>query len=548
MEFAFYLLRRLLTWLADPGLTIAALAIVLLLIPRIRRFILAISERNMVEGQEETKGRMALIGAVVYVLEMVAYFVFGLTLLAKLGVNLGAAVVPATIVSAALGFGAQGLVGDLLGGVFIILERQFGVGDWVAFHSPSGAVQGDVVNLTLRATTIRTLNGEEIIVPNGEARMAVNYSSRWSRAVVEVPVPVTAGRSISEIERRTLAAARRAADAEGVREHVRSEVRIQSSTDLAPPAAMGQPWTVSMRIVVESDPGDQWVVERAVRAAVLDTWWEAYGERAEGPAAPVAGSAGAPAAAAAGGEGRIPTAAEVDAARADDPAGDGDRPHPEAPAAAPDAADAADTELLAPAGRPAGRRARLRELLSAGGRARPSTVVMIVTLLVLGLLNLATIEPGEGEDTPSGWLAPSRFTGERDAGDGEDAGTPAGERGAGGEGADGRGAGESGDRRDRGERRDERGDRDGGVRAPGTRPDGGDAGRPPAGGAGENGGGGAGGADSGGGAAGGDSDAGGDAGDGRSGSTGAAGGAGDAADAQGTGDAPGVTRAARTRG
>ncbi|WP_075691691.1 mechanosensitive ion channel family protein [Corynebacterium sphenisci] len=547
MEFAFYLLRRMLTWLADPGLTIAALVIVLLLIPRIRRFILAISERNMVEGQEETKGRMALIGAVVYVLEMVAYFVFGLTLLAKLGVNLGAAVVPATIVSAALGFGAQGLVGDLLGGVFIILERQFGVGDWVAFHSPSGTVQGDVVNLTLRATTIRTLNGEEIIVPNGEARMAVNYSSRWSRAVVEVPVPVTAGRSVSEIERRTLAAAQRAADAEGVREHVRSEVRIQSSTDLAPPAAMGQPWTVSMRIVVESDPGDQWVVERAVRAAVLDTWWEAYGERAEGPVAPFAGSAGAPAAAAAGGEGAIPTAAEVDAARADDPAGDGDRPHPEAPAAA-DPTDAADTELLAPAARPAGRRARLRELLSAGGRARPSTVVMIVTLLLLGLLNLATIEPGEGEDTPSGWLAPSRFTGERDAGDGdgEDAGAPAGERGAGREGADGRGTRDSGDLRDRGERGDDRGDRDGGVRTPGTRPDGGDAGRPPAGGAGDSGAGGSD-SDSGGGAGGGDSDAGGDAGDGGSGSTGAAGG-GDAADADGMDGAPGVTRAARARG
>ncbi|MDO5731944.1 mechanosensitive ion channel family protein, partial [Corynebacterium sphenisci] len=455
MEFAFYLLRRMLTWVADPGLTIAALVIVLLLIPRIRRFILAISERNMVEGQEETKGRMALIGAVVYVLEMVAYFVFGLTLLAKLGVNLGAAVVPATIVSAALGFGAQGLVGDLLGGVFIILERQFGVGDWVAFHSPSGTVQGDVVNLTLRATTIRTLNGEEIIVPNGEARMAVNYSSRWSRAVVEVPVPVTAGGSISEIERRTLAAARRAAGAEGVREHVRSEVRIQSSTDLTPPAAMGQPWTVSMRIVVESDPGDQWLVERAVRAAVLDTWWDAYGERAEAPAAPFA---------APGGEGRIPTAAEVDAARADDPAGDGDQPHPDAPAAAdPAAADAADTELLAPVGRPAGRRARLRGLLSAGGRARPSTVIMIVALLVLGLLNLATIEPGEGEDTPSGWLAPSRFTGDRDTADadadGDGGGAPAGERDAGRGGADAPGTREPGEHRDRGERRDDRGDR-----------------------------------------------------------------------------------------
>nr|MDK6642623.1 mechanosensitive ion channel [Escherichia coli] len=88
-----------------------------------------------------------------------------IAILSKFGISLTAAAIPATVVSAAVGFGAQGVIADFLGGLFIIAEKQYGIGDWVEFHAPSGTVQGDVVNMTLRATTIRTLNGEEIIVP-----------------------------------------------------------------------------------------------------------------------------------------------------------------------------------------------------------------------------------------------------------------------------------------------------------------------------------------------------------------------------------------------
>ena len=101
----------------------------------------------------------------VYIVEVIAYFILILALISKFGISLTAAAIPATVISAAIGFGAQGVIGDLLGGVFIIAEKQYGIGDWVEFHSPSGTVQGDVVNMTLRATTIRTLNGEEITCP-----------------------------------------------------------------------------------------------------------------------------------------------------------------------------------------------------------------------------------------------------------------------------------------------------------------------------------------------------------------------------------------------
>ena len=503
MDFLLYLLQRSWGWIATNGLSIAALLILIVLVPRIRRFVIAVATSNMADGEESTKGRRALIGAVVYIVEMIAYFAIGLALLNKFGISLTAAAIPATVVSAAIGFGAQGVIGDLIGGVFIIAEKQYGIGDWVEFHSPSGTVQGDVVNMTLRATTIRTLNGEEVVVPNSQARMCVNYSSQWSRAVIEVPVPMTAGGSVRDLEERTLEAAQRAIAAEGVREHVLSEIRIQSSTELVAPTTMGLPWTVTMRLIADCEPGDQWLIERAVRAEIIDTWWDDYGEKAEAnplksaealttqlgaiPAAregrtrksPVtrpdavgddasttfsdtpatvlgsdrgAGPAEGPARR---GEGSLEVeqanaakAAQASSGTLDD---DDDRRRSDLPSvgaaldekrrrvegAEDENADGdalaetkvADTVAASPEQK-VSKRQRVRRVLSAGGRARPSTVVMIVALMILGMLNLATVEPGEGEEGVAGWLAPSRFTGDDSDAD-ETAGDATGEGTAG---------------------------------------------------------------------------------------------------------------------
>lgn len=506
MDFLLYLLQRSWAWIAAHGLSIAALLILLVLVPRIRRFIIAVATSNMTDGEESTKGRRALIGAVVYLVEMVAYFVLGIALLNQFGVSLTAAAIPATVISAAVGFGAQGVIGDLIGGVFIIAEKQYGIGDWVEFHSPSGTVQGDVVNMTLRATTIRTLNGEEIVVPNSEARMCVNYSSQWSRAVIEIPVPMTAGGSVRDLEERTLEAAKRAVAAEGVREHVLSEIRIQSSTELVAPTAMGLPWTVTMRLIADCDPGDQWLIERAVRSEIIDTWWDDYGERAEAnplrqtealtaqlsalSASPDQGMRRSPVVRPDSAGDDAKTTTSVDA-RGSTPAStrgtgsleveqanstkeaqlasgsldDDERRRSDLPSAGAalderrrnardgDDSDSADLDetKVAPAvdadvddsDEPAtatdrvawselSKRQRVRRILSAGGRARPSTVVLLVTLLILGMLNLATVEPGEGEEGVAGWLAPSRFTGgdEEADDDGTDAGTGTGTGGA----------------------------------------------------------------------------------------------------------------------
>ena len=84
----------------------------------------------------------------------------------------------------ALGFGAQTLVRDMIAGVFIIVEDQFGVGDLIEVDGKAATVE----ELTVRRTTLRDFNGYLHFVPNGEMKIVVNRSRGWNRVAVDVPI------------------------------------------------------------------------------------------------------------------------------------------------------------------------------------------------------------------------------------------------------------------------------------------------------------------------------------------------------------------------
>src|SRR6476659_1837012 len=123
----------------------------------------------------------------------VLYVVVAVDVANQLGLPLGSLVAPAAVLGAALGFGAQRIVQDLLSGFFIITEQQYGFGDLVALTVTAGGdAQGTVEDVTLRVTKLRTSDGEVFPVPNGQIVKSLNLSKDCARAVVDRPVPVTA--------------------------------------------------------------------------------------------------------------------------------------------------------------------------------------------------------------------------------------------------------------------------------------------------------------------------------------------------------------------
>lgn len=111
-----------------------------------------------------------------------------LTSLRIMGIPLEPLLASAGIGGVALAFGAQSLVRDYISGLFLILEDQYGVGDFI----DTGPVQGTVEEVGLRITRLRDDQGQVWYVRNGEIQRVGNTSQGWTVVAVDVPLDAAA--------------------------------------------------------------------------------------------------------------------------------------------------------------------------------------------------------------------------------------------------------------------------------------------------------------------------------------------------------------------
>lgn len=266
-------------WIAETGIDLALLVLIAFLIPRAGRFANRLVERQVNESgdTDEGKTRLAIANVGINVAQIIAFFLLLVFFLQKFGFSLAGAAIPATVVSAAIGFGAQSIIADFLAGFFILTEKQFGVGDFVTFQGSGLDISGDVIQITMRSTHIRTLEQATVAIPNSTARIAINYSNYWSSALVVIPVPLLGSTSADQAAARAERAARRALAEPEIARSVRGDLVVHPAVEVNPPATVGMPWTMDVRFLVRVEPLSQWMVERAIRVSLLNEFWEEYG-------------------------------------------------------------------------------------------------------------------------------------------------------------------------------------------------------------------------------------------------------------------------------
>jgi small conductance mechanosensitive channel len=191
-------------WARGKGLEIVLITIGALLIGRFVRVVAArmakrLQDRSNRQGpdappDEEIRHLRAVNQVVSWVVIVLVYFVASILVIDRFGIPLASLVAPATVAGVAIGFGAQRMVQDLLSGFFLLVERQYAYGDVVRIAMPgqTTGITGTVEELTLRATKLRTFEGELVILPNGEIRQVTNLSRDWARAIVDLPIAVDA--------------------------------------------------------------------------------------------------------------------------------------------------------------------------------------------------------------------------------------------------------------------------------------------------------------------------------------------------------------------
>lgn len=178
-------------WLAQHGGKIALLAVLglgillgaTLAIPRVVRASVLRSRAGQTE-EEINKRVDTLSGVLTATVQVILILVFAFMLLSEVGINIAPVLAGVGIAGIAIGFGAQSLVKDILAGLFIIMENQYRKGDVVKIADVAGLVE----DINLRRTLLRDLDGIVHVVPNGEIRVASNFTKEWSRVNMNIGV------------------------------------------------------------------------------------------------------------------------------------------------------------------------------------------------------------------------------------------------------------------------------------------------------------------------------------------------------------------------
>ncbi len=258
-------------WIITRGLRIVMLLIAAVLAARFvswvaqqvtRQLDAGFAESDALVRSEATKHRQAVAS----VIQWVSIVIIAIWVIVQIGdvlqFSVRGFVAPATVLGAALGFGAQQMVKDLLSGFFIIVEKQYGFGDLVSLTVGGIAAEarGTVEDVTLRVTRLRSPDGELFTIPNGQIVKTINLSKDWARAVVDIPVSTST-------------------DLNRVNEVLRQECEraldnpLLGELLLDAPTVMGVEGielnTVTLRLVARTLPGKQFEAGRQLRVLVV---------------------------------------------------------------------------------------------------------------------------------------------------------------------------------------------------------------------------------------------------------------------------------------
>jgi small conductance mechanosensitive channel len=183
---------------------------------------------------------------------VISFFI--LETLQEFNINVGPLVAGLGIAGAALGFGAQSLVKDVIGGFFLLVENQFSVGDIVAV---SDKHTGVVERMTLRVTLLRDLEGRAHYIPNGTISEVVVMSKEFAKAMVDVEVSQD-----EDIER-----------VMGVLKDLGVELKESMAAVAEPTEILGiesmTPVSCVVRTLTRTEPGQQWAVARELRKRII---------------------------------------------------------------------------------------------------------------------------------------------------------------------------------------------------------------------------------------------------------------------------------------
>ncbi len=234
--------------LADIGLSIFQVIIAGIVIKILIGFI---KKSLRLNNKLSDRKRQTLSEVLSSVTKYTVWFIVICSILTNFGVNVASLIAVAGVGSVAIGFGAQSLVQDVITGMFILFEDQFGVGDIITVDRLTGTVE----SIGLRSTRIRSADGDLHIIPNGMIKIITNMSKEFNRATIDIGVAYEENidRVIEVMKDETIKIYKNK-----MVNGLIAEPKVLGIIDLADSA-------VVIRILADTQIGENWQVEREIR-------------------------------------------------------------------------------------------------------------------------------------------------------------------------------------------------------------------------------------------------------------------------------------------
>jgi small-conductance mechanosensitive channel len=154
-------------------------------------------QKSIKEGREEQIHPILLLLRRVASIVVIAIAVY--ILFAHFGVNITALLAAFGIAGLALSLAAQDTLADAISGFIILADQPYRVGDRIEIQSEG--TWGDVVDIGLRTTRIRTRDNRMVIVPNSviSKNQVVNYTFPDPRYRIQIHIGISYGSDIEEV-------------------------------------------------------------------------------------------------------------------------------------------------------------------------------------------------------------------------------------------------------------------------------------------------------------------------------------------------------------
>lgn len=184
-------------------------------------------------------------------------FALILMLFTTIGVDIGPLILGAGVLGLAVAFGAQGLVSDVVTGFFILVENQLEIDDYVTTAGYDGIIE----EIGLRTTKIRSFDGTLNYVPNRYIEGVANHSRGNMQALVDISISYSENISeaITVLER--------------VCKYFQADERFKDGPHAIGIQSLGSS-DIVLRVVAQTENGQQWACERAMRKKIVEIFAE----------------------------------------------------------------------------------------------------------------------------------------------------------------------------------------------------------------------------------------------------------------------------------